>query len=87
MEHNFGHGEENLCFNFYILTVLAFYMHQIFELTDEFYKRLRKRVVTLKNVWMTLRVLFNRYIYESWNDMLFDAYDPDSYVKAHPPPA
>lgn len=86
MEHNFGHGEKNLCFNFYILTVLAFYIHQIFELTDRLYKMLRNKVGTLKNVWMTLRVLFNRYIYESWNDMLLDAYDHDEYIKTHPPP-
>ena len=34
IEHNFGHGEEHLSFNFFLLNLLAFFMHQIFELTD-----------------------------------------------------
>ena len=29
IEHNYGHGEKNLSFNFYVFTLLAFFMHQI----------------------------------------------------------
>ena len=29
LEHNYGHGEHNLCFNFYLLTLLGFFIHQI----------------------------------------------------------
>src|SRR5205807_8292247 len=34
IEHNYGHGSNHLCLNFYLLTLLAFYVHQVFELTD-----------------------------------------------------
>jgi hypothetical protein len=34
LEHNYGHGETFLSFNMYLLTVLAFFLHQIQELTD-----------------------------------------------------
>ena len=33
MEHNYGHGEKHMAFNFYLFTLLAFSLHQIFELT------------------------------------------------------
>jgi len=61
-------------------------MHQIFELTDVLYKKLRAQVGTLKNVWVTLRVLFNRYVYSSWNEMLEDAIEPHEFIRPHPPP-
>jgi len=33
IEHNYGHGKNHLSFNFFLLNLLAFFMHQIFELT------------------------------------------------------
>ena len=36
-EHNFGHGKKNLSFNFFLFTLLAFFMHQIIELRDPLY--------------------------------------------------
>ncbi len=33
IEHNYGHGKKNLSMNFFLLNLLAFFMHQIFELT------------------------------------------------------
>jgi hypothetical protein len=38
LEHNYGHGDKNLSYNMYLLTLLVFYFHQIFELTDGFTK-------------------------------------------------
>jgi hypothetical protein len=43
MEHNFGHGEKHLSFNMYLSILLAFFMHQILELTDEAYQACRKK--------------------------------------------
>jgi len=34
IEHNFGHGKKNLSMNFFLLNLLAFFTHQILELTD-----------------------------------------------------
>ncbi|APZ30187.1 hypothetical protein [Rickettsia conorii] len=35
IEHNYGHGSENLCYNFYNFTLLAFTIHQIHQLVDK----------------------------------------------------
>ena len=71
LEHNFGRGDKNLCFNIFILTVLAFYMHQIFELTDKAYKACRKKFGSKLNLWNTLRALIQFLIFES-RELLLD---------------
>ncbi|MDL1981259.1 MAG: hypothetical protein LWX02_07290 [Deltaproteobacteria bacterium] len=37
IEHNYGHGEKNLSMIFFMLNLLAFFTHQILELTDLLY--------------------------------------------------
>ena len=71
LTHNWGHvkGES---FNFYILTLLAFYMHQILELSDQLYKKCREMTHAAYALWEELRVLFNRFLYESWDELLKD---------------
>ena len=32
IEHNFGHGKKNLSMNFFVLNLLAFFIHQILDL-------------------------------------------------------
>ncbi len=39
--HNYGHGDKSLSDNMYLLILLAFYSHQIFELTDGVYQACR----------------------------------------------
>ena len=41
LAHNYGKGDKNLRYNMYLLTLLAFYYHQIFELTDGVYQACR----------------------------------------------
>lgn len=41
LEHNFGHGQQNLAMIFFVLNLLAFYVHQILELTDPLYQKVR----------------------------------------------
>ena len=41
LEHNFGHGKNNLSEAFFVLNILAFFMHQIFELVDGLYQMAR----------------------------------------------
>ena len=49
--HNYGHGSNNLCYNMYNFTLLAFTMHQIHQLTD-------KLDSGLKNQDKILQILF-----------------------------
>jgi hypothetical protein len=55
VEHNYGHGKNHLSFNFFLLNLLAFFMHQIFELTSVVYQELRRKFGSKKNLWDHLR--------------------------------
>ena len=51
LEHNFGHGKKNLSINFFLLNLLAFFMHQILELTDILYiKSVEQYLVLVRNI-------------------------------------
>lgn len=55
IEHNYGHGKNHLSFNFFLLNLLAFFMHQVFELTYLPYQHLRKKFGSKRNLWDHLR--------------------------------
>ena len=55
IEHNYGHGKNHLSFNFFLLNLLAFFMHQIFELTYLPYQQLRQKFGSRRNLWDHLR--------------------------------
>jgi hypothetical protein len=70
IEHNYGHGERHLSMNFFLLNLLAFFMHQIFELTDPLYQWLRKKLGSKKNLWDHLRIACHILIFQSWEVLL-----------------
>ena len=85
LDHNFGHGKKNLSFNFYILTLLAFFTQQIADLCDDSYQAARKKMGTLKGFWQDVRALFNRFLYESWYKLLEDVtYNTHTYIMPEP---
>jgi hypothetical protein len=79
IEHNYGHGKANLCFNFLLLTLLAFYFHQIFELTDRLYKACRKKFGSKMHMWETLRSYIKILIFDTWGILLDFALTPTKY--------
>jgi hypothetical protein len=70
IEHNYGHGVKNLSMNFFLLNMLAFFMHQIFELTDPVYQWLRKKLGSKKNLWDHLRMFCHMIVFADWNDLV-----------------
>jgi hypothetical protein len=70
LKHNFGHGKQHLCHTMYLLTMLAFYFHQIFELSDPAYQLCRRSLVSKRHLWETFRVLIRYFIFEIWNDVM-----------------
>lgn len=68
LNHNFGHGQNNLSHNMYLLTLLAFFFHQILELSDPDYQLCRKRYVNKLALWETFRTLIIYFIFDSWNE-------------------
>lgn len=70
LEHNYGHGENNLAFNFYILNTLAFLIHQIlYIVTDEF-----GELKTIKGSFSLfhdfLKTVIRFFLFDSLDDIL-----------------
>ena len=76
LEHNFGHGKKNLSINFFLLNLLAFFVHQILELTDILYQKCRAKFSSRKEYWNHLRITFRILLFESWEDYLKFFYSP-----------
>jgi len=70
LEHNYGHGEKHLAFNFYLLTLLAFLFHQIFELSDAAYQASRAKAGSKRSLWEKLRTFINFSVFKSWEQLL-----------------
>ncbi|MBF0240824.1 MAG: hypothetical protein HQM12_24280, partial [SAR324 cluster bacterium] len=80
LEHNYGHGKANLCFNVYLFTLLAFYFHQIFELTDLTYQACRKKFGSKRHLWETMRTAIKWFVFESWDLLLNFMLTPTRYA-------
>ncbi len=76
MDRNYGHGKKNLSFNFYLLTLLAFFFHQIFELTDRQYQACRKKFGSKRHLWEKLRAYIEILIFDTWEKLLDFAVSP-----------
>ena len=79
IEHNFGHGAEHLSFNFFLLNLLAFFMHQIFELTDQLYQACREKRGTKRSLWEHLRVYMASFVFPDWETMLAAVRSPSEF--------
>lgn len=79
IEHNYGHGKQYLSYNMYLLTLLAFYFHQIFELTDGTYQACRKKFGSKRHLWEKCRGMVDFIVHESWERLLDLLLHPDDY--------
>lgn len=79
IEHNYGHGENHLSFNFFLLNLLAFFMHQIFELTDKLYQACRQKLGSKRNLWDHLRVSMRMLIFPDWETLLARVHRPSDF--------
>lgn len=80
IEHNFGHGKKNLSMNFFLLNLLAFFMHQILELTDDLYQECRRAFGSKRNLWDHLRVSIRLLIFPDWETLLMRLLKPSEFV-------
>ena len=55
--------------------MLAFYIHQILELTDQLFQWCRKVCVTYDDLWDELLGMFKLLLFESWEHMLVHLLD------------
>jgi len=54
----------------YLLTLLAFYFHQIFELTDGAYQACRHKFGSKKYMWEVFRGTIRMLVFESWEQLM-----------------
>lgn len=79
INHNYGHGAKNLSFNFLILTELAFFMHQIAELTDSLFKECRAKLGSKHALWEFVRSSIKIFVFESWEFLFSFILNPKAF--------
>jgi hypothetical protein len=70
IEHNYGHGKQHLSTNFFVLNLLAFFVHQILELCDLSYQRCRAKFSSRKEFWNQLRCTFRIILFRDYYHLL-----------------
>ena len=70
LKHNFGHGDQHLSEAFFVLNLLAFFMHQIFELVDGLYQPVRTFFSSRRAFWDEVRSAFRLFPFTSWDQVL-----------------
>ena len=80
IDHNYGHGEKHLSMNFFLLNLLAFFMHQIFELTDGLYQQLREKFGSKRNLWDHMRASTHIIIFPDWVTFLRRLLRPSEFL-------
>ena len=85
IDHSYGHGDKNLCFNFYLLTLIAFSFHQVYELTDKVYQACRQHFGSKKHLWENVRANLRTFIFVSWDYLLAFTLDPEKYITGELP--
>jgi hypothetical protein len=70
LEHNFGHGDKYLSEAFFVPGLLAYFMHQIFELVDGLYQQVRAGFGSRREFWGAVRATFRLFLFPSWDQVL-----------------
>ncbi len=76
LEHNFGHGRQHLSNNFFVLNLLAFFIHQILELCDRGYQYCRSKFSSRKEYWNNLRGAIRLMLFRDFDHLLRNVADP-----------
>jgi hypothetical protein len=76
IEHNFGHGQQYLSNTFFVLNLLAFYIHQILELCDKGYQYCRSKFSSRKEYWNNLRAIIRIMLFRDFDHLLRNVADP-----------
>ena len=70
LDHNFGHGKENLSKTLCSLNILAFLFHTVQELDDDLYMELRDNIGTREEFFVGINFLTTMFNFKSFNKML-----------------
>jgi hypothetical protein len=76
VEHNYGHGKRYLSMNFFVLNLLAFFVHEILQLCDLSYQRCRTKYSSRKEFWNQLRCTFRIILFRDFYHLLEYLFNP-----------
>ena len=76
IEHNYGHGNRYLSMNFFVLNLLAFFVHEILQLCDPSYQRCRNKYSSRKEFWNQLRCTFRIILFRDFHHLLDYLFNP-----------
>jgi len=81
-EHNYGHGNKNLCSVMTMLMMLAFLADQAQELCCKLYRKVREKLRTWYALFENVRVLIKHFVWDDWVTL----YEKLSWRDGDPPP-
>jgi hypothetical protein len=84
LEHNFGHGQQDLANVLASLNILAFLVHTIQEIIEPAYQRLRRALGARKTFFDDLRALTRYLVFDTWDD-LFSFMEERREIAPEPP--
>ncbi len=70
LEHNFGHGQNNLCEMLLSLNLLAFLFHSVLDLANSTYKKVRDLLISRRSFFNDIRTLLKYFWFATWQDLL-----------------
>jgi len=70
LEHNFGHGKQNLSAFLVTLNFLAFLFHTVLHLVDEAYQQVRELRGTRKGFFGDILTLTSYFLFDSWQHLI-----------------
>jgi len=70
LEHNFGHGKQNLASILLTLNLLAFLLHTVLHMVSHKYLLLRKELATRQTFFQDIRTLTRYLFFNSWEALL-----------------
>lgn len=86
IEHNYGHGKENLCFNNYVLNVLSFLIHMVCELKYELFRNCNNKLGKKSLIWQKVRDYVEVIVFDDWDGVFKFIYSGGGILVAIPPP-
>jgi hypothetical protein len=69
LSHNFGHGQSNLAETLLSLNLIAFLFHNVLELVNEMYQKIRKKLGKRTTFFNDIKALLKYIWFESWSDL------------------
>jgi hypothetical protein len=80
LEHNFGHGKENLAMMFAAMNMLAFAFHTVCDCLEELWIKAREAKRARRRLFEHIRIITIYHVFQTWDALM------KSIISAMPPP-